>query len=180
MLQFVPRLLNQVLPALSSDIDQVRLAASRVNNSLMTYIKSLSEESSRKPVEDVPTPSARPRSMPPPASNVNPANIPNVYDPDRRDSTPSQTSLIRASDRASLPSRSRGASPVRFERTTTRPATPCAQDLILDYEAAVGALTLQFLNENEATRVAALSWLLMLQKRAPRKVCTSYGAIQQS
>jgi len=59
---------------------------------------------------------------------------------------------------------------VRFERTSTRPATPCCQELVLDYEAAVGALTLQFLNENEATRVAALSWLLMLQTRAPRKV----------
>jgi len=40
----------------------------------------------------------------------------------------------------------------------------------LDYEAAVNALTLQFLNENEATRVAALVWLIMLQGKAPRKV----------
>lgn len=40
----------------------------------------------------------------------------------------------------------------------------------LDYAAAVNSLTLQFLNENEGTRVAALSWLIMLHRKAPRKV----------
>lgn len=40
----------------------------------------------------------------------------------------------------------------------------------LDYAAAVGSLTLQFLNENEATRVAALHWLIMLHRRAPDNV----------
>lgn len=40
----------------------------------------------------------------------------------------------------------------------------------LDYAAAVNSLTLQFLNENEATRVAALSWLIMLHRKAPKKV----------
>lgn len=170
MLAFVPRLLNQVLPALSSDIEQVRLAASRVNSSLMNYIMSLSEEQPEKPAEESAPPSTRPQSMPPPASSIPQPSTSNVFDPERRDSTPANANISRRGDRASLPSQSRGASPVRFERPTTRPATPCAQELMLDYEAAVGALTLQFLNENEATRVAALSWLLMLQKRAPRKV----------
>ncbi|KAF2213779.1 hypothetical protein CERZMDRAFT_67201 [Cercospora zeae-maydis SCOH1-5] len=40
----------------------------------------------------------------------------------------------------------------------------------LDYEAAVGALTLQFLHEHEATRVAALAWLIMLHRKSPRKI----------
>jgi vacuole morphology and inheritance protein 14 len=42
----------------------------------------------------------------------------------------------------------------------------------LDYEATVAALTLQFLNEHEATRVAALNWLIMLHRKSPpgRKV----------
>jgi vacuole morphology and inheritance protein 14 len=40
----------------------------------------------------------------------------------------------------------------------------------LDYGAAVGTLTLHFLNEHEATRVAALTWLIMLHQKAPRKV----------
>ncbi|EXF77227.1 hypothetical protein CFIO01_04032 [Colletotrichum fioriniae PJ7] len=40
----------------------------------------------------------------------------------------------------------------------------------LDYAAAVNALTLLFLNDHEATRVAALTWLIMLHRKAPRKV----------
>lgn len=172
MLAFVPRLLNQVLPALSSDIEQVRLAASRVNSSLMNYIVSLAEEPSQKQLEDAPpTTSTRPQSMPPPASSMNTYNVPNLVDSERRDSTPPRTHTNKGNDRASLPGRSRGASPIRF--SNTRPGTPAQEPMILDYEASVAALTLQFLNENEATRVAALSWLLMLQRRAPRKVITS-------
>ncbi|CAZ83669.1 unnamed protein product [Tuber melanosporum] len=40
----------------------------------------------------------------------------------------------------------------------------------LDYSATVNALTLQFLHEHEQTRVAALEWLLMLHRKAPRKM----------
>lgn len=39
-----------------------------------------------------------------------------------------------------------------------------------DYGATVNALTLQFLNEHEETRVAALEWLLMLHQKAPKLV----------
>jgi vacuole morphology and inheritance protein 14 len=39
-----------------------------------------------------------------------------------------------------------------------------------DYEAAVNALTLQFLHEHEATRVAALAWLIMLHRKSPRRI----------
>lgn len=41
---------------------------------------------------------------------------------------------------------------------------------LFDYGATVNALTLQFLNEQEETRVAALEWLLMLHEKAPKKV----------
>jgi hypothetical protein len=51
---------------------------------------------------------------------------------------------------------------------TSAPSSSPPSDL--DYAAAVNSLTLQFLNENEATRVAALSWLIMLHRKAPRKV----------
>ncbi|KAF3906282.1 hypothetical protein ABW20_dc0102906 [Dactylellina cionopaga] len=40
----------------------------------------------------------------------------------------------------------------------------------LDYGATVHALTVQFLNENEATRLAAMDWLIMLHKKAGDKV----------
>jgi len=42
----------------------------------------------------------------------------------------------------------------------------------LDYQAAVSALTLQFLNEHEATRVAAIAWLIMLHRMAPGRILT--------
>ncbi|CEQ39114.1 SPOSA6832_00602 [Sporobolomyces salmonicolor] len=44
------------------------------------------------------------------------------------------------------------------------------------YGATVNELTLQFLSENEETRVAALEWLLMLHQKAPRKVCSRGGS----
>jgi vacuole morphology and inheritance protein 14 len=50
----------------------------------------------------------------------------------------------------------------------TEPSPQAGADL--DYQAAVNALTLQFLNEHEATRVAAIAWLIMLHRMAPQKV----------
>jgi vacuole morphology and inheritance protein 14 len=58
--------------------------------------------------------------------------------------------------RSSTPADDRGASP--------RPIPE------FDYQAAVSALTLQFLNEHEATRVAAIAWLIMLHRMAPGRV----------
>ncbi|KAG2228205.1 hypothetical protein INT45_010997 [Circinella minor] len=42
-----------------------------------------------------------------------------------------------------------------------------------DYQTTVSNLRLQFLNENEETRVASLEWLLMLHKKAPTKILAS-------
>lgn len=42
-----------------------------------------------------------------------------------------------------------------------------------DYQKTVSELRLQFLNENEETRVASLEWLLMLHKKAPSKILAS-------
>ncbi|KAJ3071225.1 hypothetical protein HDU98_005638 [Podochytrium sp. JEL0797] len=44
------------------------------------------------------------------------------------------------------------------------------EDAVFDVKGAVDALTKQFLDENEETRVASLDWLLMLHKKAPKKV----------
>ncbi|EAT89774.1 hypothetical protein SNOG_03043 [Parastagonospora nodorum SN15] len=67
----------------------------------------------------------------------------------------------------------------RADSTGTRSPTP-AEDRTpsprpipeLDYQAAVSALTLQFLNEHEATRVAAIAWLIMLHRMAPGRILT--------
>ncbi|KAJ3215522.1 hypothetical protein HDU67_000310 [Dinochytrium kinnereticum] len=42
-----------------------------------------------------------------------------------------------------------------------------------DLKATVEALTLQFQDENEDTRIAAMEWLLMLHRKAPKKFMTS-------
>jgi vacuole morphology and inheritance protein 14 len=41
----------------------------------------------------------------------------------------------------------------------------------LDYDGVINALTLQFLNESEKTRIASLEWLTMLHRKSPEKVC---------
>ncbi|KKY25089.1 putative vacuole-associated enzyme activator complex component [Phaeomoniella chlamydospora] len=155
ILQFVPRLLSQVLPALSAPSDQVRTTASRVNNSLMDYIVSFAEEGG---ANETPKPATT-------ATRV--AKEAEVKD--RRPSGPGTKSSS-----ISEPQNDSNRSETPQEDCTPRSSldpTPQPQPISdLDYAAAVNALTLQFLNENEATRVAALSWLIMLHRKAPKKV----------
>ncbi|KAG9546452.1 ARM repeat-containing protein, partial [Aureobasidium melanogenum] len=139
MLAFVPRLLSQVLPALSHHVDQVRQAANRVNTALMAHIMSLPEDGQQQ--------------QQPKTSGETP----------RRDSIPIRTrkanspdTLAESTDQAAT-----STSP------TLQPLNPVLTEL--DYEAAVNSLTLQFLNEHEQTRVAALAWLIMLHRKSPRK-----------
>ena len=164
ILAFVPRLLSQVLPAMASGADLVRQAANRVNNSLMDHIASLPDEQAPK------------EGRPPPPSRI-PTNT-------LKDST--ATLIVKELD--SKGRRTSSPTPKPPETTESeaqnrkddepRPLTPLHIALQsppkpvtdLDYTAAVNALTLHFLNEHEATRVAALAWLIMLHRRAPRKV----------
>ncbi|WEW60627.1 hypothetical protein PRK78_006114 [Emydomyces testavorans] len=148
ILQFVPRLLSQVLPALSSGSEQVRQAASRVNNSLMQYIVSLPEDSAN----DI-------RTTPPPRTST-------MNSKDASERGPNNTGKPPSSTPASQPSRPHSID-IDQNAETQGQLLPAAD---LDYAAAVNALILQFLNENEATRVAALTWLIMLHRKAPRKV----------
>lgn len=63
--------------------------------------------------------------------------------------------------------------PSRVAESETTSSPPPIDDNAngpLDYSATVNALTLHFLNEKEQTRVAALDWLIMLQKKMPRKI----------
>ncbi|PGH04363.1 vacuole morphology and inheritance protein 14 [Blastomyces parvus] len=158
ILQFVPRLLSQVLPALSSGSNQVREAANRVNTSLMQYIVSLTDDNALDEARLAP-----------------PSRVPTgpIKEADgRRSSTPTgkQSGLSAANEANAnklLPSRP--ASRTDLTPRSSADVTPLPSP-DLDYAAAVSALTLQFLNENEATRVAALAWLIMLHRKAPRKV----------
>lgn len=162
---FVPSLLSHVLPRMSHDDDTVRQAAEKVNASLMEYIMSLSDDN-RKP-EGSPGGQIQ---LPPSLAELGKE----LTGTQRRDSNLSgrllkavvrdQAAKAESADtRASTPAEERGPSP--------RPIPE------LDYQAAVSALTLQFLNEHEATRVAAIAWLIMLHRMAPGRVSSGIGAI---
>ncbi|KAJ5809707.1 Protein VAC14 [Penicillium pulvis] len=141
ILPFVPTLLTQVLPALSSDVVSVRQEANRVNKSLLEYIYTLSDDTDEATQAQSKAPSVALS----------------------KESTERKSSETNNEARKSV-QESSGATP-----RSSLVSTPF-QPADLDYAAAVNSLTLQFLNENETTRVAALSWLIMLHRKTPRKV----------
>lgn len=154
ILQFVPTLLSQVLPAISSGSDQVRQAATKVNTSLMEYIVSLSEDFTLDASRDV-------------AAKFIPASGKEAEDK-RLIPQAGRPSLESTSSDFKIAVTGTDSKTEMTPRTATEVSLPPPVDL--DYAVAVNSLTLQFLNENEATRVAALSWLIMLHRKAPRKV----------
>jgi len=150
VLPFTPKILAHLLPAMASGIESIRQAAARVNTSLMDYVVSLSDEAELGPL--------------PPVSR-----IPGPQG-ERQDGGPSARVSISSSRelelRSPTPAQGRGVA-----RTPTPALSPPPQPQPdLDYAAAVNSLTLLFLNDHEATRVAALTWLIMLHRKAPRKV----------
>ncbi|KAF9885179.1 PtdIns(3,5)P(2) sythesis regulation factor [Aspergillus nanangensis] len=151
ILPFVPRLLTQVLPAMSSGSDQVRQAANRVNTSLLGYIVSLSEDT----LDD-----SRQTASSKAAATTSKEFV------EGRSSTPNSKADISPSESRKQSMHEPPNDQTPRSSIVSTPVPPAD----LDYAAAVGSLTLQFLNENEATRVAALSWLIMLHRKAPKKV----------
>ncbi|KIW89161.1 uncharacterized protein Z519_10013 [Cladophialophora bantiana CBS 173.52] len=161
ILQFVPRLLSRVLPALSAQSEQVRTTASKVNRSLMDYIVTFQDELS---TED--------------QSAHGSSTLASVTTRDgdgsekRQSAGTSKGVPSQADGRSEIspegPSEIEQSPPEVTPRSTAAPSPQPIADL--DYAAAVNALTLQFLNEHEETRVAALSWLIMLHRKAPKKV----------
>lgn len=137
---FVPRLLNQVLPALSSEVEQVRKAGARVNASLVDYIMTITDVE-EKDTSDHDDGGAS-------AAEHGKGNFATM-------------SLRPASQGSGLPPTPGGMDDLMRHQS-------------LDYDASIEALTTQFLNENEATRAASLSWLIMLQRKAPKKVLAAH------
>lgn len=163
ILLFTPRLLEQLLPALSHHKEHVSSAAHGVNQLLMRYIMSLPEDPARGnggSTETSVVPSGQiqsniPISRPPrdPTTSEKRESIgPPKYKPGSLEDTASRASQVATPE----PAAENGE------------IVEASHDL--DYEAAVSALTLQFLHEREATRVAALAWLIMLHRKSPRKI----------
>jgi vacuole morphology and inheritance protein 14 len=155
LLPFVPKLLSQVLPVMAHQTELVRQAATKVNESLTTLVGSLAGDS--------PTPSAA--SAIPTLARLAKDNGEGQQQTARRDS---QTRQSLSKDVLQV-EQGRGT-PVISSPTPGAATPPLVKPGDLDYSATVNALTLQFLNEHEQTRVTALEWLLMLHRKAPRKV----------
>ncbi|KAL1900399.1 hypothetical protein Cpir12675_000981 [Ceratocystis pirilliformis] len=149
-----------MLPAIANDVESIRQAASRLNKSLMGYVSSLGDGTSMSNRV---------------VSGANPAQQAlgiSGRDPETtRSSTPTQNQ----------PGISGAATTARLKTSTPVPAKPSppltpsdtvTPSLNLNYAAAVNSLTLLFLNDHEETRVAALTWLIMLHQRSSRKVLT--------
>ena len=185
ILVFTPRLLAQVLPALSHDVDLVKQAAGRVNQSLMTYIMSLPEEPMKTSSSNAPESSGPNNTAPSTAissgqpTGASAPTIPGVRALKDANSTERQSTT-------SLPATKQPPrKPTSPDLISSSPNTPSIRTpepppeeqptvesahIELDYEAAANALTLQFLHEHEATRVAALAWLIMLHRKSPRRI----------
>ncbi|KAK7899905.1 hypothetical protein LTR67_003651 [Exophiala xenobiotica] len=161
ILPFVPRLLSRVLPSLSSQSEQVRTTASKVNRSLMDYIVSLQDEGL-----------AEHRSHQAPNNLALLSTRDGDANGKRHSGATSRTTLpLSTKETEAFPEAATETDQSPPEVTPRSSAAPSPQPPAdMDYAAAVNALTLQFLNENEETRVAALNWLIMLHRKAPRKV----------
>lgn len=176
ILPFVPRLLSYVLPAMASTVDHVRQTANRVNASLMDYISRLPDEYNA----EIP--------RPPPLSRLGtgllkdsgkeadnrakntstPAAIPAI---NVAGTNSDKTNDAKADAKADAKIDDQLQDKPKGSQQSSRAASQSPKETLdLDYGAAVGALTLHFLAEHEATRVASLNWLIMLHRKAPRKV----------
>ncbi|KAF2997538.1 hypothetical protein E8E14_005514 [Neopestalotiopsis sp. 37M] len=145
VLPFTPKILAHLLPAMASGVEPIRQAAARVNTALMEYVVSLSDEP-----EVGPSQSSYPRPS---------------FGMERQDGASSTRVSLSSSRELEFQS----PTPAQDRRVIT-PASSSSPQADLDYAAAVNSLTLLFLNDHEATRVAALTWLIMLHRKAPRKI----------
>lgn len=142
---------------MASGADLVRQAANRVNNSLMEHIVSLPDENVTEENRPV-----APSRIPTTTNALREADV-----KARRASTPTPRPLQNSETEQET--KKDEEVPVPTPPPPNPPAPP-KPAISLDYAAAVGALTLHFLNEHEAARVAALAWLIMLHRRAPKIV----------
>ncbi len=140
---------------MASGVETIRQAAARVNTSLMDYVVSLSDE-----------------GIPSDSASAGPSRIPTSIMKEaaneRRDSSTNTRGSVSGSREAERRESEVQTPPPPYKTPT--PSSPPQPQVDLDYAAAVNSLTLLFLNDHEATRVAALTWLLMLHRKAPRKV----------
>lgn len=150
ILAFVPRLLGQVLPALASQSDQFRQQAVNVNRALMAYVVSYQDAYE---VDDGASSTTR-KDTPPPSGLTHRKSVTSGTEPD-----------VATSSARDQTTKEKEEESQEVDQTDSEPKKPQ-----LDYTEAVRVLQLQLLHEREETRVAAISWLRLMHKNAPKKV----------
>ena len=123
----------------------------------MDYIASLPDEANPKDVR------------PPPLSRI-PTNALKEADARSRENSVGGANSTQGPEPEPEAKKEEGPSVPPTGPPSPKTAASPKETSDLDYGAAVTALTLHFLNEHEATRVAALAWLIMLHRKAPRTV----------
>lgn len=158
ILLFVPKLIAHVLPALSNPVEKVRQEAEQLNTSLMEFVASL----------------PGPKSMPQSSITVQQRTAIRSSGSGERQNSSSARSTPEPSATDPRPASSRttrtATQAVEPQPSASSPAVATQTQLELDYSAAVDALTNQFRNEHETTRLAAVTWLLMLHRKAPSRL----------
>ena len=139
---------------MASNKETIRQAATRVNSCLMDYVVSLADE----PLVQVPTGSQ--------SQQYSTSRL--ALSGEKQEGLNSARPSVSSS--REIGSKTPDVGPSRTASAAAVTTTQQVQHTDLDYTAAVNSLTLLFLNDHEATRVAALTWLIMLHRKAPRKV----------
>jgi len=194
MVPFAPRLIPVILSSLAHHVATIRTAANDTNYNLFAVIQALPVPPSPPPTP-YPTHLAPPGSSVVQQGKQAEGGKGEVIRDRNLTASPPPTSVPFPSGR--LPSLDRTTTAARSAEGVISPLTSRLESSLglteipdgersrsgfsdgygalgeadpFDYGATVNALTLQFLNEHEKTRVAALEWLLMLHQKAPKKV----------
>ncbi|KAF9362631.1 hypothetical protein BGX34_005773, partial [Mortierella sp. NVP85] len=192
MIQFTPALIPAVLPCLAHSVDSIRTIAIETNLSLYTlvYESALPPEPQSQPPPPPPQQQQQQPSSTASGSGTTGSERPASYSRSQSPRPQSPKAQERSaisfgasgskmatggtskeqSVQQSSSQRDSGAERVASPNTQQQQQKITADQLEFDYVATVNALTLQFLNEHEQTRVASLEWLLMLHKRAPHLI----------
>lgn len=189
MVPFTPRLIPAILPNLAHHIPAMQSAAAQTNQKLFALIQSLPSPpmTTGQGVASSSVQSLR-NAPPSPISSAPrvPKDVPGLTLTESAPPVPSDPadklpSKLRTTalpvDTASIASGSAVGSAVE-SGPISRPPSP--QSVIpstlpedpdpFDYQSTVNGLTIQFLSEHEETRMFALKWLIMLHKKAPKKI----------
>ncbi|KAF8622054.1 hypothetical protein AX15_007205 [Amanita polypyramis BW_CC] len=192
MVPFTPRLIPAILPNLAHHVSMIQSAAKYTNKLLYNVIQNFPSPSEPPPTRTSERASEKaqprlPRSPTPTTGTSNSKQSNQAEVIPETSTTPPLISRNRSVADGSLipkpvvadvapPGVSNGSRPQSPASTSSqvgnegdRSSVPEDTDLF-DYQATVNELTVQFLSEFEETRVATLKWLIMLHKKAPKKI----------